>query len=70
MLVCVIDIYLGVIDKKEAEKLRIPYFCWSNLKSKALNKKNAFIATVLSQRKMEFVTINKSINVMPVANNL
>jgi outer membrane protein assembly factor BamB len=60
----------GVIDKKEAEKLRIPYFCWSNLKSKALNKKNASIATVPSQRKMEFVTINKSINVMPEANNL
>ena len=39
---------LGIVDKKEAKNLCILYICWSNLKSKALNKKNVFIATASS----------------------
>lgn len=38
----------GIVDKKEAKNLCILYICWSNLKSKALNKKNVFIATASS----------------------
>jgi len=34
-----------------------------------MNKKSVFIVTALSQKEMGFGTANRSINVMPVANN-
>jgi len=59
----------GVIDKKEAKNFYKPYVCWFNLKSKALNKKNALIVAVQFSRKTVFAMVNKNINVISVGNN-
>lgn len=40
------------MDKNNAQNLSKSYHCWIKLKSKVLNKKNAFIVIVQLPRKM------------------